>query len=129
MMESDLYSALANDAAVGALVGGTGSAARVYPLVRPQAAALPAVTYQVIDKPRLDTASLSGHNARVRARVQVDSWALVYSDVKSLAAAVRAALLSASAFTALNLDDRDLFEDDTLIYRVSADFSVWHLEA
>lgn len=128
-MEADLYSAMANDATVGGLVGGTGSSARVYPMILPQGSVLPAVTYQVIDKPRIDTASLSGHNARVRARVQVDCWAGTYAQVKSLADATRNALLTASAFTALNLDDRDLYEDDTHIYRVSADFSVWYLEA
>lgn len=120
---------MANDATVGGLVGGTGSSARVYPMILPQGSVLPAVTYQVIDKPRIDTASLSGHNARVRARVQVDCWAGTYAQVKSLADATRNALLTASAFTALNLDDRDLYEDDTHIYRVSADFSVWYLEA
>lgn len=125
-MEADLYSALANDATVGGLVG-IGSSARVYPMILPQGSVLPAVTYQVVDKPRIDTASLSGHNSRIRARVQVDCWATTYAQAKSLATATRNALLS--AFTALNLDDRDLYEDDTHIYRVSADFSVWYLEA
>lgn len=127
MVESDLYTALSIDASVGAIVGGTGDGARIYPMLRPQGAALPAVTYQLIDRPRIDTASLRGNNAKVRSRVQVDCWAESYAVAKSLAAAVKNAVLA--ALTALSIDERDLYEDDTGIYRVSSDFSIWHLES
>ena len=126
-MEDDLHSAIANNAGVAALVGGTGTSARVYPLVRKQTAPVPAVTYQVIDRPRINTASMTGNNARVNSRVQIDSWARTYAEVKALAAAVKTAVL-ASSITAISLDERDLYEPDTELYRVSADFSTWHLE-
>ena len=127
MLEGDLYSALSTNAAVGAIVGGTGQSARIYPMLRPQGAALPAVTYQLIDRPRIDTASLTGNNAKVRSRMQIDCWAESYSAAKDLAAAVKNAVNS--ALTALNIDERDLYEDDTGIYRISSDFSIWHLES
>lgn len=128
-MEQVIYTALANSAAIGALVGGTGANARVYPLLMPQGSSLPAVTYFRVSTDRIATASLSGHNARVNARVQIDCWADTYANSKSLASAVKSVMLSATTFTALSVSERDLYEPDTEVYRVSADFSVWYLEA
>ncbi len=127
MLETELYAAISTNSSVVAMVGGSGAKSRIYPMVRPQGAGIPAVTYQLIDRPRIDTASLGGNNAKVKSRVQIDCWAESYASAKTLAVAVKNAVTS--ALTALSIDERDLYEDDTGIYRVSSDFSVWHLES
>lgn len=124
-METALYTLLTTTAGVYSLVGGTGAAARVYPLIRPQGAALPAVTFQRIDTQRLATTSLSGHNSKIRCRMQIDCWATTYAAAQSLFDAVKAAMLSATAFSALNAGEHPLYEDDTKIYRVTSDWSCW----
>ncbi|MGE0294967.1 MAG: DUF3168 domain-containing protein [Hyphomonadaceae bacterium] len=131
-MEDSLNAALREDAAVGAIVG-AGASARVYPLVLPQSVNLPAVTYQRISTPRVVTTTLSGPNARVNCRMQVDCWAGTFAQAKALSSAVRAALLSADSFTAIAIDNRDLYEpgdraDGLSIFRSSADYSCWYLE-
>lgn len=126
-MEADLHALLSADPSIGAIVGLAGSA-RIYPLLMPQGGALPAVTYQRISTPRIDTASMLGHNARVRCRMQVDCWAPTFAQAKALSDAVRAAMATATTFTALAVDERHTYEDDTRIYRASADYSCWYLE-
>lgn len=126
-MEAALHAVLSADAGVTALVG-SGASARIYPLLMQQSSAHPAVTYQRISAPRVETASLSGQNARVRCRMQLDCWARTFAQALSLSDAVRAAMLGASTFTALALDERHTYEDDTSIYRISADYSCWYLE-
>ena len=126
-MEAALHTLLSTDVGVGAIVGLSASA-RIYPLLMPQGGALPAVTYQRISTPRIDTASLLGNNARVRCRMQVDCWASTFAQAKALADAVRAAMTASSTFTALAVDERHTYEDDTRIYRASADYSCWYLD-
>ena len=126
-MEAALHAVLSADAGVTALVG-SGASARIYPLLMQQSSAHPAVTYQRISAPRIETASLSGQNARVRCRMQLDCWARTFAQALSLSDAVRTAMLGASTFTALALDERHTYEDDTSIYRISADYSCWYLE-
>lgn len=56
-------------------------------------------------------------------RVQVDAYARDYPTVVSLARAIAAAV--AGGFNGVRLSEQDFFEDDTKLYRVSQDFSVW----
>ena len=76
------------DPAVSAAVGGS----RIYPLIRPQGSALPAITYQRVSRIRVDPFSRADPlvaDARVQnARLQIDCWAATYGDVKELAADV-----------------------------------------
>lgn len=121
-LEPSIFSALTADATVSGLVG-----TRVYPLVLPQKAGLPAVSYlRVSGRQEMSLSGLSGLEA---PRIQIDCWATTYAGAKALAAAVRAAMLSATAFKVGSVSDRDLYEDDTNVFRVSIDFSVWHRTA
>lgn len=86
-LEEALVSHLEVDAGVSALVG-----TRIYPLVVPQDADLPAIAYQRISGPR--EYALDGHTGAARARVQVTSVAESYSGAKALSVAVRAAMRS-----------------------------------
>ena len=131
-MEAALYTLLSTDASVTAVIG-SGASARAYPLLLPQNGTLPAVTYQRVSTPRILTASLGGQNARVKCRMQMDCWARTFAQARTLADAVRTAMLGATTFTALALDEQSLYEpgereDGLHFYRISTDYSCWYLE-
>lgn len=107
--------------------------ARIYPLVLPQKPALPAVTYQRIDGPRMS--GMTAEHGIATPRVQVDSYAATYASAKAVAKQVRLALQRwagvEAAVTVLDsfLDgDRDLYDDEVEAYRVSADYIIHHRE-
>ncbi len=133
-VETDARVRLLADSSVSALVG-----TRIYALVLPQKPTLPAATYQRISGPRLQ--NLSGDAGRGVARVQIDSWASTYLEAQSLAAAIRLSLngfigvLSDGSSPAstrgvvIRLDnERDDFEPDSDLYRVSQDYLINHEE-
>lgn len=134
-LEEGLHAKLLAVGAVTALIG-TGDAARLYPLVLPQQGELlfPALTYQRISAPRDSTHD--GPEGLVRARVQIDAWARTFAEAKRLADAVRLALDGFKGHAGdvvvdrMYLDgDRDFFEGDAQLYRVTQDWFVWHREA
>lgn len=85
MIESSLRPYLAADLGVSGYV-----ADRIYPIQLPQAAALPAVTYQRIST--VPYHHLEGYSGLTASRLQIDCWAVTYADAKGLAEAVRLAL-------------------------------------
>ena len=56
-------------------------------------------------------------------RVQIDAYARDYPAVDALACAIAAAV--AGVFNGVRLSEQDFFEDETRLYRISQDFSVW----
>jgi hypothetical protein len=101
---------------------------RVYWVERPQATALPAITFQIIDDPREQT--MAGFQSRLFVLVQADVWALSYATAKAGKEALIAALtpeVTANGIrfgTATNISARDLSErtETQFIYRLSIDF-------
>ena len=83
--EAVVYKML-NTSAITALID-SGSAARLYPLVVPQTAALPAIAYQKISSPKEQAHTGSSHLCR--SRIQFTCEADDYSTVKALAIAVK----------------------------------------
>lgn len=81
-IEGAIYYLLAADATVSGLVG-----TRIYPNLVPQAASLPAITYQQISGVREHTAD--GADGIVESRFQINCWASTYTGAKSLSDAVR----------------------------------------
>ena len=121
-LEERIYSALAADAAVSALAG-----TRVYPVILPQGATFPAVTFSAVGGNPNNT--LEGQSNLLNTRVQFDSWGQSPATVKSLADAVEAAIAGASGFTALPMPQIDGFDSEPELFRVIQDFSVfWHKE-
>ena len=122
MLEESIFSHLSTVAAITTYVGAS-SSARIYPVYLPQDPTYPAISYQRISsQPHV---SMGGFCNLDNPRIQIDCWATSYSDAKGMAEAVRDAMMSASAFNALEISDQDLFEPDLEIYRVSIDFSCW----
>lgn len=126
--ESLVRTLLLADPIIAGAVGGT----RIYPLIRPQGTALPAITYQRISRARYDPLDVPGTLAD--ARLQIDCWAASYAAVKDLAADVckvlngytesgtpRPALRAIRALP----DDRDDYEAEPPVWRVSSDYSTF----
>jgi len=120
-VESEIVTLLAADGGVSALV-----VARIYPLILPQDPTLPAITYARVTTSRIY--SSEGYSNLDNAMIQVDCWASTYAGAKALGTAVLSAMDGSSTFSAVLIDERDMFEDDVEIYRVSMDFSTWNTE-
>ena len=128
-LEQALFSRLDGFAGLTSLV-----VSRIYPLVLPQNPTLPAVTYQRIDGIRED--GIAGSHGLAHPRIQIDSWGSTYTSAKDVATQVRTALYrqtwtedTVAVLDAFIEDDRDFYEDDVKIFRVSQDFLIWHREA
>ncbi len=117
MAIQEIHDILAADGGVTALVG-----QRISPITNAQDTPLPFITLQRVS---LSPANhLTGHGYMDANRVQVDSCALSFVDVTTLANAVRAAMDAADV---LMLSQVDLFEDQQApgFYRISQDYLYW----
>jgi hypothetical protein len=111
-IEGDIQSLLAT------LVSG-----RCYPLVNTSTTIIkPYITYQVVSS--VPTVSLDGPSGLENRRTQVDVWADTYGAAKALEIAVKSAMQGAY-FVNIPLLAQDFYEEETKLYRVSMDFSVW----
>jgi hypothetical protein len=81
-IEEAIYYLLSNDATVSGLVG-----TRIYPMVVPRNAAMPAIAYQQISGVREHT--MTGPIGMVKARFQINCWAETYATADAIAEAVR----------------------------------------
>lgn len=126
-LETEIRARLAADSTLSGLVS-----TRLYALKLPQEPTYPAVTYQRISGPRLS--HLSGSSDFGTARLQIDSWGKPYLSVQSVAAAIRVSLhgyhgMLSTLRVAIQLDnERDEYDDDAEIYRVSQDYRLQHSE-
>lgn len=118
MIEEALYSHLSTSTTLMALVSD-----RIYPIMMPQDPELPAITYQRISNSPVN--SMGGHGGLDNPKIQIDCWATSYSAAKALGDKLRKTIATATAFNSVQLNDQDLYEDGTEIYRVSMDFSCW----
>lgn len=122
-------------AAITALVG-TGTAARIYPLVIPQDAIRPALAYQKTNSPKEH--SHSGSSNLARSRFQFTCQAETYTSAKALAAAVRDGLIGyRGTISGVRIDgilieddgdnDNEIQTNEVLPY-VRVDVAIWHSE-
>lgn len=110
-IESDLFAAITNSANVAALIG-----TRMYPLMVPDDAQLPAISYQEIDG--IGERTLSGHFIATERRYQLTLVATSYDMIVQLKAAVAGVDSGASGgYTRLFIDEgSDGYEFDTKLY-------------
>jgi hypothetical protein len=118
VIEANIYDVLA---------AGLGSAAPggIFPVVLPEANALPALTYQLVGGRVDPTFSTSGMK---RARLQLDCWGATYLAAITLrSAAIQAfdGYLDANINVQL-LQSLDHFDDDARIYRAIVEFYVFY---
>jgi hypothetical protein len=124
-----LFSIITGDATVAALI-----VARFYPITAPQNVTKPYATYQRIGGVR--HRSVDGPAGLASPRYQVDAWATDIDEARSLSAAIRRAIdgfkgdAGGLTIHEIVMDDEPFedFEPDTLLYRASADYIVWHEE-
>jgi hypothetical protein len=94
----------------------------VFPLIAPDGQAAPYLTYQNISNvPEMTLTGISAQNTRL----QIDCYASTYAGVKSLEAAVDAAMLT-SGIVQIPQMRQDLYEDVVKLYRVQMDYSIWY---
>lgn len=124
MIEPALYSIVVGDAGVSSLI-----ATRMYPMVMPQNATLPAVSYFEVVAPRDHHGR--GASGFVSAIYQIDCWASTHVAARSLAEAVRLALdgyrgraAGVEVGAVLLESERDLYEDESRTYRRSQQYRV-----
>lgn len=88
---TSIYGYLSGLAAITSLVG-----TRIYPLVRPQGGALPAITYQVIGSTHEHVNGSTANTLRAAGlatyTVQVDSWASTYTAAQTIDETLRTKL-------------------------------------
>lgn len=102
---------------LAALVSG-----RCYPLIAPDNTAKPYITFQVISNvPLMELDEINGTENR---RLQVDIFDKTYGGAKTLEDSIKSTL-AAAAFVKIPMSSMDLFEDETQLYRISMDYSVW----
>ena len=131
-IEEALRARLVADTAVAGMVG-----QRIYPLVAPAKAALPAIVYQRISGMRV--ATHDGPSELAHPRIQFACIGTTYAGAKNLANAVRVALDGYSGtssevqvFVALLANEFDFFtfesDEAASTCTVLVDFMVWHRE-
>lgn len=126
MLEAAIFTALTSDAGVAAIVE-----RRVFPDVAPQDAAEPLLVVTVVDD--IPEATLSGpaSGSLSNARVQVDVYAKTREQASQLKDATLSALGDRPSPSADGLSivvtsrGRNLFDDETQLYRVLMEFNVW----
>ena len=113
-IESTLYAALSGDDGVAALVS-----TRIYPQIAPDSAAVPYITYQVVATTAHNI--LNGAPGTERKVIQVNCVSNTYTQAKSIAAAVKAAIEVNVGY--LNGGGDDYFPS-TERHRVRLDFAL-----
>lgn len=117
MNETEFQRILRADAALNTAVGG-----RFYPTIRKQGSALPAVVYTIVSSSPENY--MDGPFSKIRYRIQCDVYSSVsYAETRSIMDMIVAAI-EAEKHVFLG-ENFATFEEDTRLYRVSADFSLW----
>jgi hypothetical protein len=125
MIESGLHALITADSRFAKLASD-----RLYPLLLPEAAALPSATYQLISS--VPEYTNDGPTRMVKARVQIDVWSDSYATCKTLTDALRVLL---DGFTGtlpngvavsniIRDNSSDYIEPVSRLYRVQTDWLV-----
>ena len=130
MLEEGIYSLLANDAGITALVGN-----RIFAVQADEAANAPLIVFFGVST--VPVTGISGQNKLTKKRMQFDCYGQVYGDAKAVEKAINHALINFQGTLAdtdrtyVNgiqaLLSQDLFDSDANLYRVSLDFEVWFI--
>jgi hypothetical protein len=109
------------DSTVTGIVG-SGSNAKISPLIKSQGITPPAVTLQRISLTPQN--HLRGNGGLDQVRIQLDAWCTTYDRARSLANACRNALETAGHVMESEIDNYDP-ETDPGLYRITQDFLIW----
>ena len=99
---------------------------RIYPMKMPQPPTYPSIVYTRINT-RAEN-SIGGYTSLQQVYIQIDIYSTGYAQSKSISTALHVAMGSATGYKALLDDDREFYEDELGVYRVSQDYSIWNQE-
>jgi hypothetical protein len=119
--EDRFYLALAEDAAVAALVG-----SRIFRVVAPQGTAYPLVVFR--GSGGSDQHTLAGVSSLRNTRVEVEIIGETYASVKDLQTKVEAALVASDVLGASPHEPVGDYDDTLGMFFVAQDFSIWTTE-
>jgi hypothetical protein len=94
----------------------------IYPIIAPQGALPPYVTYQRVGSNVNNV--LLGPPSIDNTRMQIDVWDLTYQGAQTLAAQIKTRMQSWPVQNIL-IGDYDLYEASVKTYRVLMEFSIW----
>ncbi|MGF7429585.1 DUF3168 domain-containing protein [Thermoanaerobacterium thermosaccharolyticum] len=121
MIETVIYSYLSNNQNIKSIVDN-----RIYPMILPQKPQFPAITYQKISGPRIN--SKSGDSGLSYPRIQFNCWGKTYLEAKQVAMVVIDAMNKFTNGEATIQDEHDSYEPDTNLFYISVDFIIWYNE-
>ena len=101
---------------------------RIYTLVMPQDSSFPSVVIAKTSQLRENTMSDSGGSGVENQRCRINIYDATLTSCEAVAEQVRLALIAAasSQFKAVQVFNLDLYEDDTHLYHVIVDYSIWY---
>lgn len=131
VLEEGIAAFLIADAAIGAVV-----ADRIYPMMIPQGATIPCLTYQRISTPRITTHDSSGSTGDLaHPRFQFDAWAETQKSAKAISDVLRGVLHGKTGAmggvtirAALADNEVPEYVPDIELYRSRSDYIIWHQE-
>ena len=106
------------------LNGATAAGAKVYPLAAPDQTLAPFITYQRISAISENVLDGSAVNL-VNTRLQIDIYSTTYAQAAAIFAEVDA-LMSSGFAQITSIQNQDLYEGAVDLYRVLAEYSIWH---
>ena len=115
MIQEALYTLLATITATGG---------RVYPSIAPSLPTSPFIVYDRVSA--VPQNSMSETASLINSRIQIDVYGQTYSEAQTVAAAVVTAM-NGWSYQNVRLVSRDLFDFESRLHGVSADFSIWHV--
>ncbi len=108
MIEHAIYSILSNDSGVSAIT------TRIYPIMLPQNAVYPAISYQVNEDSEIET--FDGQGTFQRISLEVDAWSDTHANMLTLADAIKAAIKNYSGTVASNTIDKITIDSAVSVY-------------
>jgi len=116
---ASVFAVLTADPAVSSIIG-----VRAYPNVRPQVAALPLLVYNVVSQVSENALAESAQTRLKHARLQLDAYATTYKQAHELATAAENVLanLASPDLAGWKDNERDLYDDEARLHRVSCDY-------
>ena len=102
----------------------TAAGARVYPMAAPDQTQAPFITYQRISANTENV--MDGSNVHLcNTRVQIDIFSATYAQAASIALQVDVAMYAGFA-QIISVQSQDIYEAEVDLYRVLAEYSIWH---
>jgi hypothetical protein len=105
------------------LDGATDAGENVFPINADEGVQPPYVVYHRISADEENV--LSGVSGLTNTRMQVDVYARTYGQAVAIAAQIDA-LMASWAVQNVGLIAQDLYEAEVKLFRISADYSIWH---